>query len=92
MKSLGLKEKIEEELQWIEGGRCLDFSSLEGFSAQGNLATASLALTLPQALMEYSSDVWDPPARWETGLSGVFVDYNVITQLQKNSNWEKPPR
>ena len=89
VKSLGLKEKIEEELQWIEGGRCLDFSSLEGFSAQGNLATASLALTLPQALMEYSSDVWDPPARWEMGLSGVFVDYNVITQLQKIQTGKK---
>lgn len=83
VKTLGLKEKIAKELQWIERGRCLDFSSLEGITAQGNLATASLTLTLPQALMEYSSEVWDPPARWENGLSGIFIDYNLLTQLQK---------
>ncbi|MFL4557443.1 outer membrane usher protein [Yersinia kristensenii] len=85
---LALKEDSFKKLAWSRGGECLDISSLPGLTVEGDLATSSLHLSVPQAWLEYSEPDWDPPSRWEDGLPGVLFDYNLLGQLnrQQKSN------
>ncbi|MFP7326993.1 outer membrane usher protein [Serratia marcescens] len=79
---LGLKENLLKQLVWWRQGECLDESSLPGVTARGDLATSSLYLSIPQAYLEYISEDWEPPSRWDEGVSGILIDYNVNTQTQ----------
>lgn len=76
----GLKPAALESLTWDSQRRCLNYASLNGISVTGNLATATLAITVPQAYLEYVSDSWDPPSRWDNGIPGLLADYNVNMQ------------
>lgn len=67
-------------LSWWHQGECLDESSLKGMASRGDLATAALYLSVPQAYMEYSSEDWDPPSRWDEGIPGLLFDYNLNAQ------------
>ncbi|HIF2548596.1 TPA: fimbria/pilus outer membrane usher protein [Salmonella enterica] len=75
----GLKTEEAEKLTWktLNGARCLDERSLPGMTARGDLGTASLKVTIPQAYLEYSSPNWDPPSRWDNGVTGLLFDYNL---------------
>lgn len=75
----GLKEELIEKLIWknLAGKRCLDDSSLPGMAVAGDLSTGSLKISLPQAYLEYSAHDWDPPSRWDDGVTGVLFDYNL---------------
>lgn len=46
----------------------------------GDLSTSTLYISLPQAYLEYNALNWDPPARWDEGVSGVLMDYNLTAQ------------
>lgn len=74
---LGLKEKYLSQVTWWHNGECLDPESLDGMTMSGDLSTTSLNVTVPQAYMEYVSDTWDPPSRWDNGIAGVIFDYNL---------------
>ncbi|MNG64536.1 Outer membrane usher protein PapC precursor [compost metagenome] len=82
-EQLGLKEDAKKKLQWRHEGKCLETGSLEGMEARGDLSTASLYLNVPQAYLEYSSEDWDPPSRWDNGIPGLLFDYNVNAQSQR---------
>ncbi|TFQ19673.1 PapC/FimD family outer membrane usher protein, partial [Escherichia coli] len=73
----GLKPEWAERLRWWNNGKCLDTASLPGMSVSPKLADSELILTLPQAYLEYTAANWDPPSRWDEGISGVLFDYNV---------------
>nr|WP_256451486.1 outer membrane usher protein [Serratia proteamaculans] len=77
---LGIKPEFLDQLQWTHKGSCLLVSSLPGMEARGDLASSSLYLNVPQAYLEYNSDSWDPPSRWDNGIPGVLFDYNLNTQ------------
>lgn len=74
---LGLKEKYLNQVTWWHNHECLDPKSLDGMTINGDLSTTSLNITVPQEYMEYISDTWDPPSRWDNGIAGVIFDYNV---------------
>lgn len=80
---LGLKAGVAKDLRWWHQGECLDESSLKGMEVRGDLSTSTLYLNIPQAYLEYTADNWDPPSRWEEGLPGLLLDYNLNTQTQK---------
>ncbi|CAI1742741.1 Outer membrane usher protein papC precursor [Serratia quinivorans] len=84
VKQLGFKEKLQNSLSWTHDGQCLDLQRLAGMEARGDLSTSSLYLNIPQAYLEYSSESWDPPSRWDEGIPGLLFDYNVNAQTQKN--------
>lgn len=84
VKQLGFKEKLQNSLSWTHDGQCLDLQHLAGMEARGDLSTSSLYLNIPQAYLEYSSESWDPPSRWDEGIPGLLFDYNVNAQTQKN--------
>lgn len=85
---LALKEKNLPKLAWWRNGECLDIESLPGMTVRGDLASSSLFLGVPQAWLEYSATDWDPPSRWEEGITGLFFDYNLLGNInrQKTNN------
>ncbi|MFL1550828.1 outer membrane usher protein [Pseudomonas sp. D47] len=77
VQQLGLKESDADKLTWWKGGECLDTEGLPGMEVSGDLATSTLSISLPQAYLEYSDINWDPPSRWDEGVPGLLVDYNL---------------
>ncbi|TFZ52760.1 outer membrane usher protein [Serratia proteamaculans] len=86
VKDFGLKETYFNKLRWINDGKCLDITSLDGMSVKGNMATSTLEVGIPQAYLEYVSDNWDPPSRWDNGIAGLLFDYNVNAQANFDNN------
>ncbi|HHQ4310377.1 TPA: outer membrane usher protein [Serratia fonticola] len=80
---LGLKEGIMQDLRWWHQGECLDENSLKGMEVRGDLSSSALYLNIPQAYLEYTADNWDPPSRWDDGIPGLLLDYNLNTRTQK---------
>lgn len=80
VEQLGLKTASTEKLHWWKGGECLDPQSLPGMEVSADLATATLNISLPQAYLEYSAINWDPPSRWDEGVPGLLMDYNMTAQ------------
>ncbi|WP_148875953.1 outer membrane usher protein [Serratia marcescens] len=83
VEQLGLKPAALQALTWWHQGECLDESSLKGMVSRGDLATGALYLSVPQAYLEYSSEDWDPPSRWDEGIPGLLFDYNVNAQSRQ---------
>ncbi|CAI0715843.1 outer membrane usher protein [Serratia entomophila] len=87
VEQLGLKPDTMSSLTWWHRGECLNEVSLPGMASRGDLATGALYLSVPQAYLEYSSEDWDPPSRWDEGIPGLLFDYSVNAQSrhqQKN--------
>ncbi len=85
VEQLGLKSQAEASLGWWHQGQCLQISRLEGMEAHGDLATSTLYISIPQAYLEYVSADWEPPSRWDNGIPGILLDYNVNAQIQRQS-------
>lgn len=83
---LGLKASEADKLVWWKSGQCLDVKSLPGMEVTGDLATSTLNINLPQAYLEYSAINWDPPSRWDEGVPGLLVDYNMTAQSNYRKN------
>lgn len=77
---LGLKPAHMPELTWWRNGECLDIQSLPGMDVRGDLSTATLYVSLPHAYLQYSALNWDPPSRWDEGVPGLMIDYNLTAQ------------
>ncbi len=79
VRLFGLKDEVVEKLSWkgVTGLQCLDETSLPGMTAFGDLGTGSLRISIPQAWLEYSAPDWDPPSRWDEGVSGILFDYSL---------------
>lgn len=74
---LGLKPEALAKIIFDDEGNCADFSALDGVRLRGDLSTSSLYISVPQAWLEYQDATWLPPSRWENGVPGVMLDYNM---------------
>jgi outer membrane usher protein FimD/PapC len=83
---LGLKDNVLKKISWHKDHQCIDLNSIPGLTAQGELGTSSLKISVPQAYLEYSSSDWDPPSRWDNGIPGALFDYNLnfLTSRQQH--------
>ncbi|CRM01991.1 MULTISPECIES: outer membrane usher protein [Pseudomonas] len=88
---LGLKATQAAGLASWRGGECLDLKGLPGTQVSADLATSRLNISLPQAYLQYSAINWDPPSRWDEGVPGLLVDYNLTAQsiFQRNDGQRK---
>lgn len=84
VKSFGLKEKYLAALKPWHQGQCLDVTALSGVEVTPDLGNGLLAVNVPQAYLEYSSDDWVPPAMWDNGIPGLLADYNLNAQARHN--------
>lgn len=82
---LDLKPAPLAELTWWRGGECLNLHSLPGMGVRGDLGTATLYISLPQAYLQYNALNWDPPSRWDEGVPGLLMDYNLTAQSIRES-------
>ncbi|OAT26405.1 PapC family outer membrane usher protein [Buttiauxella ferragutiae ATCC 51602] len=85
---MGLTETSQGKLLWIPFGEteCADFSQLPGVEIQADLSDGTLLINMPQAWLEYSDATWLPPSRWDNGIPGLMLDYNLnatVTQPQE---------
>ncbi|WP_457196265.1 outer membrane usher protein [Pantoea ananatis] len=80
---LGFKDAVVKKLTWWHDGQCLDVRSVPGMEARGDLSTSSLYLSIPQAYVAYSDENWDPPSRWDEGIPGLLLDYNLNARSQR---------
>ncbi|WP_395607359.1 outer membrane usher protein [Pseudomonas sp. B22129] len=86
VEQLGLKKSGAAKLVWWKEGECLETQSLPGMEVSGDLATSTLNINLPQAYLEYSAINWDPPSRWDDGVPGLLIDYNMTAQTSHQKN------
>ncbi|CAO95449.1 outer membrane usher protein [Erwinia tasmaniensis] len=85
VKQLGFTAAAMRELRWWNNAQCLRLDSLKGMTARGDLGSASLYINVPQAYLEYVADNWDPPSRWDNGISALVFDYNLNAQSTHQS-------
>jgi len=78
--AFGLKPQLIAKLAWWHQGKCLVSTSIAGMTVQGDLAQAVLIITLPESWLEYRAPDWDPPSRWDEGVAGALLDYNLNMQ------------
>lgn len=83
-EQLGLTSSAKKELTWWHDGECLALQSLPGIQVSGDLATSSLYVSIPQAYLEYTAPNWDPPSRWDEGITALMLDYNVNGNATKS--------
>ncbi|WP_420493068.1 outer membrane usher protein [Serratia fonticola] len=83
VEQFGLKPEMMSKVTWWHQGECLSLESLPGSSARADLGSASLAVSVPQAYLEYAAENWDPPSRWDDGIPGLLLDYYLNTQTQR---------
>ncbi|PVZ83012.1 PapC/FimD family outer membrane usher protein [Serratia sp. S1B] len=91
VKAIGLKkEQLQTALSKNDDQGCYDLSQLPGVTVEGSLNTYTLTLGVPHAYMDYVAEGWDPPARWDEGVSGALLDYGINLQqhreFQNNAN------
>ena len=86
---LGLKKDWSTKVTWLNDGQCLDIRSIPEMSIQGDLAKNVVAISIPQAYMEYDDPNWDPPSRWDDGILGTFIDYNATGRLVHKQTGDK---
>lgn len=77
VEQIALTSSHRKAVTWWRDGQCLDIASLPGMQVRGDLATSTLYLSIPQAYLEYTAPNWDPPSRWDEGISALILDYNV---------------
>jgi outer membrane usher protein FimD/PapC len=83
VEQLGFTTSMLKDLTWWHQGECLNDDGVQGMEVRGDLPTASLYLSIPQAYLEYSDENWDPPSRWDEGIPGLLLDYNVNARSQQ---------
>ncbi len=86
VEQLGLKKSETAKITWWKAGECLNVQNLPGMEVSGDLATSALNINIPQAYLEYSAINWDPPSRWDEGVPGLLVDYNMTAQSSYQKN------
>lgn len=77
VEQLGLTAAALKTVTWWYDGQCLETASLPGMQTRGDLAASSLYVSIPQAYLEYTAPNWDPPSRWDDGISALLLDYNI---------------
>ncbi|WP_025152564.1 outer membrane usher protein [Morganella morganii] len=82
-EELGLTSPAKGQLTWWHNGECADPASLPGMTLRADFAAGALRVSLPQAYLEYTAENWDPPSRWDEGIAGFILDYNLNGQLTK---------
>ncbi|WP_300004064.1 fimbria/pilus outer membrane usher protein [uncultured Cedecea sp.] len=87
---LGLKDSAKQKVTtYYSEGKCLDLSALKGVTTTVELSALSLKITIPQLWMEYRDPNWIPPALWEEGANGAFVDYNANASVTEENRGSK---
>ncbi|HEK2032257.1 TPA: fimbria/pilus outer membrane usher protein [Proteus mirabilis] len=89
LDSIGLKESVKPKVTVYPNSQCLDLSVLKEMQTVIDLPTLSLKITIPQLWMEYRDPYWTPPALWEEGINGAFLDYSANVSITEEKEGDK---
>lgn len=84
VEQLGLIREAKKKIGAWNNGQCVDFSGLPGVEVVPDMGKSILNVTIPQAWLEYSDASWVPPSRWDNGIPGLLLDYNVNATVSKH--------
>ncbi|MEB7884170.1 fimbria/pilus outer membrane usher protein [Serratia fonticola] len=90
--SLGLTTSAREKVTTWRNGQCADFSALPGVTLVPDLGASLLKVNVPQAWLEYSDNSWLPPSRWDHGIPGILLDYNLNASVTRTQGGESRQR
>lgn len=79
----GLIPEYYDAVRWVGDGKCADFSALDAVVLKTSIGSSSLDISIPQKYLEYADQTWVPPSRWEDGIPGAILDYNMSAMLTK---------
>lgn len=90
LDSLGLTTSAVDKVTTWHKGECLELQELKGSTLKGDVSTGKLLVSIPQVWMEYSDPNWLPPSRWDNGVPGGLLDYNLNATAgqAKGGKWE----
>src|SRR5690606_33146077 len=60
VSKFGFKEQFQKTLTRWHQNQCVDVTALKGVEVHPNLGTGTLAISVPQVYLEYTSDDWVP--------------------------------
>lgn len=79
---MGLTMDSLDKITWGED-KCADLSALPGVTMRTEPSDEALYITMPQAWLEYTDATWLPPSRWDNGIPGLLLDYNINGMVEK---------
>lgn len=85
--AFAIKPNLLDRLTWWHRGECLDISSIAGMEVRGDLGQGVLTVKIPQNWLEFQTADWDPPSRWDDGIAGVLLDYNLNMQAAEQHRY-----
>jgi outer membrane usher protein PapC len=80
VEKFSLQEPYLKGLTWWGNEQCLNRDSLPSMTVKPQLKKSKLFITVPQAYLSYTAQGWDPPSRWDEGISGALFDYHLTAQ------------
>ena len=86
IEHIALRSEWQKKVQFTGNEQCLNIESIPGMTVSGSLANETIAITIPQAYLEYTAANWDPPSQWDDGVGGAFFDYNLNGNLTRSVN------
>lgn len=89
LEQLNLKPDALKHVKYYNNNQCIDLSALEGASLHADLPTLTLSILIPQSYLEYTDPSWVPPSRWEDGVNGFILDYNLTGSTTRRNSGSK---
>ncbi len=83
VEKVGLTTNSLKKIIWWNKGECADLKELPGVEVHPDIADGMLRINMPQAWLEYSDSSWLPPSRWDDGIPGLMLDYNINATTTK---------
>lgn len=89
VNKMGLTKASKNKVSWWHDGQCANFISLPGVDIRSDISKGNLNINIPQAWLEYSDATWLPPSRWDNGITGLLLDYNLNSSFTKPSQGQE---
>ncbi|RVR37495.1 fimbrial biogenesis outer membrane usher protein [Klebsiella pneumoniae] len=61
----------------ISHNGCIYVEDIDSVTTTTNLSRSALNVSVPQAFLQYSDSNWTPPSRWDNGIPGFMLDYDI---------------
>ncbi len=84
VRLMGLTAESLDKVVYWHDGLCADFHGLPGVDIRPDTGAGVLRINMPQAWLEYSDATWLPPSRWDDGIPGLMLDYNLNGTVSRN--------
>lgn len=67
------------------GDLCYDPDALAGVIIKAEINKDLVSIVIPRMYLNYATENWDPPLRWDEGINGGLLDYNLNLQERRGS-------